>query len=169
MGHFKSYGKEAASLSPARLTNTFQRVPPETTNWLAIAAPDFRGVEQQAFSVAAFEHIFSTAHAGFKMASDVAGIRSTDLHTGKLGAGVFCNDVLMSATAQLLAAKLTGIGRITFYGYDSHEARALAKADELVERCLARATALHAAPSVRRLVQIVFHGLDLQTNNRHPV
>ena len=159
VGHFKSYGGEAARLSRSDANEKFTRVEPTNTNWLAIAAPDFRGVERQATSAEAFEHIVSIAHAGFSMAQKVAASRCTDLHTGKLGAGVFKNSVLNSAAAQLLAAKIVGINQVTFHEYSGPEAEMFDRANAVVQRRYERAKTQNPPPSVRTLVRSVFDDL----------
>ena len=118
--------------------------PPVTTNWLAIAAPDYSreqmlkyragansgdsveerdtkwmSEELQDLRSNAFHDLFRTAHAGFSMAKKCAGSRPLTVHTGPLGCGVFKNSVTLSTAAQLLAAKIVGVDSLHFYDVDN--------------------------------------------------
>lgn len=149
VAHFSAYGSAAARLKEADLVSdqtykkTAQCVP---TNWLAMAAPDYRGeFSKNAWHGAAnkkireaFEDLFSTAHAGFTMAKIHAGNnRQLRINTGQLGCGVFSNSLAISTAAQLLAAKIVGVDEIVFHDYsdvDANGAVRTPKAKELFDR-----------------------------------
>lgn len=118
IANFPKYDGSARDLSAGRAKTALEAVNPVSTNWLAIAAPDMRGSTRDVRSQDASTALFTVAHAGFTAARDVACGRAVKIHTGKLGCGVFRNDVLMATAAQILAAKILGIEDISFHGYE---------------------------------------------------
>jgi hypothetical protein len=133
VAHFVSYGSTAAALDKARLTGDQNYKKTDAclpTNWLAIAAPNFRGkVKGSSWQGEsgdqireAFEDIFSTAHAGFTMAKTTAGeSRTLRINTGQLGCGVFGNSLAISTAAQILAAKIVGVNDLVFHHYSGKD------------------------------------------------
>jgi hypothetical protein len=129
VAHFKSYGGKAASLDKSELLNIYNKTEKcLPTNWLAIAAPNYRGSGNRWASATkpaieeAFLDIFSTAHAGFTMAKATAGKRKLRINTGQLGCGVFGNSLAISTAAQMLAAKIAGVNDVVFHNYSDVDA-----------------------------------------------
>ena len=126
---------------------------PKMTNWLAIAACDFREIivgyrlgqaeikqrwknASQADRKAAFIDLFTTAHAGFAMAREIAQ-KPLQIHSGRLGCGVFMNSWAISAAAQLLAANVIGAKSIKFYHIeDPAEIQVIEKIKIIIADCL---------------------------------
>jgi hypothetical protein len=92
----------------------FYRNPPRAEQNLAVEESI-----NYALSKKNFEDIFSAAYAGFTMSKDTANGRLLKVHTGKLGCGVFKNDPVMSVAAQILAARIVGVGKVQFYDISS--------------------------------------------------
>ncbi len=96
-------------------------------NILAIAAPELkkgnpenqRGVLYSDMEVVV-KDLFSNAYEGFRLVrqNDKANNKKSYVTTGRWGAGVFGHDIMMSFAVQYLAARLAGIEKIEFSGFD---------------------------------------------------
>lgn len=163
VAHFGSYGHAASKLPLERAVTTLERAEPETTNWLAIAAPDLRPRPGQNVTRSMqFEDIFNTAHAGFSMTKALAGGKAVDIHTGQFGCGVFRNDVTLSTAAQMLAAKLAGIDHIQFHGYlaDDENAAKFNAVKATIDACVEKSLTTVPRENIRSLVERAFEAIE---------
>ena len=153
VAHLKPYGGKAARLGKNILdpANFDAIAKPAPTNWLAIAAQNYRrtdlirnnrGTPDEIWITKAspedrhhaFHDLFRTAHAGFTMAKKLADSRPLTLHTGLLGCGVFANSRTLSMAAQLLAAKVVGVDALRFYDVAVGDEK-FAHAERVVAQC----------------------------------
>jgi hypothetical protein len=161
VAQFGSYGRAAMNLSKEKALNSLKQAQPETTNWLAIAAPDLRPTSRLNLTRAEqFTDIFGTAHAGFSMTNAIADGKKVEIHTGKLGCGVFKNDVTISIAAQLLAAKLTGIAHVQFHDIDNEDAARFNEVKATIDRCIAESLAAVPREKIGALVGRTFQAIE---------
>lgn len=164
---FGSYGGAASRLAVNDALAALTPVPPKTTTWLAIAAPDLRrDTGPYDTREAQFNDIFTTAHAGFSMSKDIAGRKPVEIRTGQFGCGVFRNDVMLSTAAQILAAKLVGIEQIHFHGYHTHTegVQAFDAVRKTLEDCIEASLTTAPRETVASLTAKAFNALEASKN-----
>ncbi len=110
------YGRRLARASDETLAQAVTRLhdaPP--SNVLAMVAPQGRG----RYARAQIVDILTTAVTGFEAAaaSSPAGA-SVRIHTGHWGTGAFGGNRTLMAAAQLLAARIAGIGALAYHSLD---------------------------------------------------
>ncbi len=105
---------------------------PQEANVLAIAAAQiYKGDDP--LSVAAAQDMFNTVMAGFELVQQkTAPGKKCHIHSGKIGSGVFGNNVYMSYLVQRLAAAHKGID-LTLYAYPKNEQERAEKLWKMLE------------------------------------
>lgn len=88
-------------------------------NVLAMAAPDLNTQVSGKIPIDIIEDLFNTFVAGFRLAKYVADAQSATvtINTGRIGAGVFGNNIYCVHALQRLAAEYLKIRTIKFWGY----------------------------------------------------
>ncbi len=114
------YGNRFASASLDDVRDALRVIsPPTLSNLIAIAAP---GGGTGAYSRDDLEQVLVTAYTGFAAAALESRAmwpgRPVEIRTGFWGCGAFGGNRHVMTLLQLLAARLAGIDRLTFYTFD---------------------------------------------------
>ncbi len=133
------YGNRFASASLDEVRDAIRLIsPPTLSNLIAIAAP---GGGTGVYSREDIEQVLVTAYTGFAAAALESRAMwpgtPVEIRTGFWGCGAFGGNRHVMTLLQLLAARLAGIERLTFYAFDDAGLAAYRKAaadlDEVVQ------------------------------------